>query len=192
MSSADHHGFWDGTWILYRNTSHGAISIGTAQTTANGYAITLAGSTYINGNTSINGTLTMSNAIQLQVDGGNWYNPIKNLTHSGLYYDASSSNTSTYWSLIALKFPNQTYSLGGERSGNTFGIYSYNNSRTDNGYDGALYVHGGNHYFYCTTRLYGAVWNDYAEFRTQEQEVAPGYCVASRDNGKIHKTHKRL
>ena len=134
----------------------------------------------------------MNGRINLRVNGGSWYNPIITPNDSGIWYDASGATSSTYWSMMALKFPNTTFSIGGERAGNVFGIYSYNNSRTANGTDGALYVNGNNHYFYCSTRLYGAVWNDYAEFRTQEQEVAPGYCVASRDNGKIHKTNKRL
>lgn len=36
--------------------------------------------------------------------------------------------------------------------------------------------------------LYGAVWNDYAEYRNQQDIVEPGYCVASSDDGKVYKT----
>lgn len=38
------------------------------------------------------------------------------------------------------------------------------------------------------SKVYGAVWNDYAEFRTQQEIIEPGYCVASADNGKVYKT----
>jgi hypothetical protein len=31
--------------------------------------------------------------------------------------------------------------------------------------------------------LFGAAWNDYAEFRAQKERTEPGYCVASSDNG---------
>jgi hypothetical protein len=31
--------------------------------------------------------------------------------------------------------------------------------------------------------LFGAAWNDYAEFRAQKEIIEPGYCVASSDNG---------
>lgn len=38
----------------------------------------------------------------------------------------------------------------------------------------------------------GAVWNDYAEYRNQVDTIAPGYCVASQDNGQVYKTTTRL
>lgn len=40
--------------------------------------------------------------------------------------------------------------------------------------------------------LYGAVWNDYAEYRTQKETVKPGYCVASADNGEVYKTTEKF
>lgn len=41
-------------------------------------------------------------------------------------------------------------------------------------------------------KLYGAVWNDYAEYRNQNEEVKPGYCVASSDDGKVYKTTEKF
>ena len=43
-----------------------------------------------------------------------------------------------------------------------------------------------------TNGLYGAVWNDYAEFRNQIEEIKPGYCVASMDNGQVYKATEKL
>ena len=40
--------------------------------------------------------------------------------------------------------------------------------------------------------LYGAVWNDYAEFRNQKEIIEPGYCVASVDNGQVYKTTEKF
>ena len=40
--------------------------------------------------------------------------------------------------------------------------------------------------------IYGAVWNDYAEFRTQKEIIEPGYCVASADNGQVYKTTEKF
>ena len=40
--------------------------------------------------------------------------------------------------------------------------------------------------------LYGAAWNDYAEYRKQFEEVEPGYCVASADDGRVYKTTKKF
>ena len=43
-----------------------------------------------------------------------------------------------------------------------------------------------------SAKIYGAVWNDYAEFRNQEEDVLPGYCVCSSDNGKVSKTTEKF
>lgn len=40
--------------------------------------------------------------------------------------------------------------------------------------------------------IYGAVWNDYAEYRDQLTHVSPGYCVASTNSGEVYKTSTRL
>ena len=40
--------------------------------------------------------------------------------------------------------------------------------------------------------IYGAVWNDYAEFRTQKEIIEPGYCVASSNNGEVYKTTEKF
>ena len=40
--------------------------------------------------------------------------------------------------------------------------------------------------------LYGAVWNDYAEYRNQKEEIKPGYCVASNNNGQVYKTTEKF
>jgi hypothetical protein len=39
--------------------------------------------------------------------------------------------------------------------------------------------------------VYGAVWNDYAEYRTQKETVEPGYCVVSNDKGQVSKTTRK-
>lgn len=41
-------------------------------------------------------------------------------------------------------------------------------------------------------KIYGAVWNDYAEYRDQYETIEPGYCVCSSDNGKVFKTMEKL
>jgi fructose-1,6-bisphosphatase/inositol monophosphatase family enzyme len=38
----------------------------------------------------------------------------------------------------------------------------------------------------------GAAWNDYAEYRTQKEEIEAGYCVKSNDDGKVELTTERL
>ena len=43
-----------------------------------------------------------------------------------------------------------------------------------------------------TAKFYGAVWNDYAEFRPQKETIEPGYCVASTNNGQVYKTTEKF
>lgn len=42
------------------------------------------------------------------------------------------------------------------------------------------------------SKVYGAVWNDYAEFRCAAEEVAAGDVVWSDDKGNLHKTFERM
>ena len=42
------------------------------------------------------------------------------------------------------------------------------------------------------SKVYGAVWNDYAEYRAQKETIEPGYCVASTDNGQVYKTTEKF
>lgn len=37
----------------------------------------------------------------------------------------------------------------------------------------------------------GAAWNDYAEYRNQVEDIEPGYCVASTNDGKVYKTTEK-
>lgn len=41
-------------------------------------------------------------------------------------------------------------------------------------------------------KVYGAVWNDYAEFRKQNETIKPGYCVTSTKDGKVKLTTERM
>ena len=42
------------------------------------------------------------------------------------------------------------------------------------------------------SKVTGAVWNDYAEYREQEEEIKPGYCVTSSNDGKVRKTTEKF
>lgn len=41
-------------------------------------------------------------------------------------------------------------------------------------------------------QVYGAVWNDYAEYRQTEEYIQPGYCVIETGKGDLIKSFKRL
>ena len=82
-------------------------------------------------------------------------------------------------------------------SKNTGGIGWYGSGATCNyfwvgtGYESPWFYVTPSGYAYAT-RVYGAVWNDYAEFRNQDSEIKPGYCVASTNSGKVYKTTEHL
>jgi hypothetical protein len=42
------------------------------------------------------------------------------------------------------------------------------------------------------SKVYGAVWNDYAEFRAQNEKIESGYCVVSSNNGQVSKTTEKF
>lgn len=41
------------------------------------------------------------------------------------------------------------------------------------------------------SKVYGAVWNDYAEYRAQKESIEAGYCVTSDDKGRVSKTIRK-
>ena len=61
------------------------------------------------------------------------------------------------------------------------GITAVGNLNVSNG---AVYTSG--------NVLYGAAWNDYAEYRAQKEKIEPGYCVASANNGEVYKTTEKF
>lgn len=104
--------------------------------------------------------------------------------------DVSSSTSSTAFTVARVKFASYTFGICSERAGNVFGIYGWTNSRTANGTDGAFYI-SGDMYFRTSTRIYGAVWNDFAEYR--ESTITEGGRVVYDDGSGIMKlTTERL
>ena len=92
----------------------------------------------------------------------------------------SSTDTNTNTDTVGINFSSSTgtklYLIGSTETSGTNARTFYQN--------GNVYVDAGN-------VLMGAAWNDYAEYRNQEEEIEPGYCVKSADNGKVSKTTKK-
>ena len=131
---------------------------------------------YNNGTSRVDGTIYRPDS----TIGASWVDS-RSLSKMGLAIDASGSTTSTAFSLCGIRFSTKTYAIGSERAGNNFGIYGWLNSRTANGFDYAFYI-ANDTYFHCNTRVYGAVWNDYAEKRNvpeAQQNWTDEECVAN-------------
>lgn len=133
------------------------------------------------------GNLTIANgSVQIRKESptaSSWYNGrdnalIRHVAYTGYNPILSSKTTDGSWELGPYT--------------NNYLYFVYN---TDEGYESGTNTTG--EYFNSvklspTGGLYGAVWNDYAEFRDQSEDIEPGYCVASADNGKVYRTTKRL
>ena len=112
---------------------------------------------------------------------GNSWVGSRGLGYSVISVDASDSTSSVAYTLEAIKFSAKTFGMCAERAGNTYGIIGWNNSRTANGYDWYFYI-ANDGYFHCNTRIYGAVWNDYAEKRNvpeAQQDWLDEECAAN-------------
>jgi hypothetical protein len=88
--------------------------------------------------------------------------------------------------------PNTCYStdLVGNSTENMYivsdnNIYFYTNCNTYTNKKSSVYIN-------TSGVLYGAAWNDYAEYRNQKEEIEPGYCAAAVNDGKLIKTTERL
>ena len=117
--------------------------------------------------------------------------------------------TSTYLPLAggtltgALNFKNGTWNLVGDDcyfgDNDTAGGFAIKgaNGNTNlkfvqyNGTNSATITYNGSS-LTSSAAFYGAVWNDYAEFRDQLEEVKPGYIVYGEDDGKLRVTTERL
>ena len=66
--------------------------------------------------------------------------------------------------------------------------FAGNKTFNNNVYFGA----NGGYGYVDSNGIHGAMWNDYAEFRNQSEDIEPGYCVASTDDGKVYKTTEKL
>ena len=64
-------------------------------------------------------------------------------------------------------------------------IYFHTNCNTVSNATSTVYINSAG-------ALYGAVWNDYAEYRDQKEEIKPGYCAAAVNDGRLIKTSYRL
>lgn len=136
---------------------------------------------------------TLTGQLIFNRSGTSWIGPVQYPGSNFIFSDFSSGTSSTYHSMMALKYANHTFSIGGERSSEQFGIYAYNNTRTTNGIDAGFYVSSDLN-FYCSTKLYGAVWNDYAEYREyhDSDEIPYGKVVIENGDDSLSVSTKRM
>ena len=104
---------------------------------------------------------------------------------------SNATNTSSYWPWMRQTNTSSArwFSMGTLNT--TWYVVSSATSRTENGCDFQLTWNGANGYL-TATRVYNAVWNDYAEHRKTVKNVQIGQVVAEDGDGEQHITKYRL
>ena len=174
MSSGQHNGLYcqaKGRWMFYYDSTNDRCGIGTSSTTAN-YILTVGGDTYINGNLKGNNTKTIGTTAIAD----HW---------NKLYLGGSTTGSNAINSANPLiEFSDADRSQYGQL------IYTdYDSVRSP---DGLTWVGNQANSWFQAPRVFGAVWNDYAEYRETKEDIQPGRCVVETGNGDLVLSTKRL
>ena len=158
-------------------------------------------------NPSNNTTLKLKNVLSKELFIGQQYLKENNMTLNegevmipsfkidaqGRVIEASATKYEIMGSLklnsIPTKNSNLIYLIGVDSAGinKTTGLVEYYHSKGSNN-NNSIYIDASA----AEPVLMGAAWNDYAEYRKQKENIEPGYCVKSNDDGKVEKTTERL
>ena len=122
-------------------------------------------------NSTTNGDASWQTPAYLSTSGGTVSGTITATQFSGPLNGTATNATNIYSSASTSK----AYILG------TTTASSANHATV---YNASVYTSG--------SVLYGAAWNDYAEYRSQKENIEPGYCVASDNNGQVYKTIEKF
>lgn len=115
---------------------------------------------------------------------GSWIN----MTHVASFTMSAAPITSSAAAVVAAKTSAGSWGIGtlnGDES--LYFVYG-----TDANFSAGANTIVNNVRISNTGGVYGAVWNDYAEFRTATEQVMPGQVVYSDNHGELHKTTERL
>lgn len=90
----------------------------------------------------------------------------------------------------------KSYACGGTKN-TRIGLWAYKNELSDTGADYFLLAYEWDgttavKRTYTDAKVYGAVWNDYAEFRKTNEKVKPGQVVVDNDDGSLNIAYARL
>lgn len=135
----------------------------------------MIGAANASGTVTLNGTSTTTASFYAPTSAGT----------SGYVLKSNGSGAPTWTSAVltdtvGINFSSSTgtklYLIGSTATSGTNARTFYQNSN--------VYIDTGN-------VLMGAAWNDYAEYRNQEELIEPGYCVKSSNSGKVSKTTEK-
>ncbi len=105
-----------------------------------------------------------------------------------------ATNTGSYWPWMRQTNTSSTKWFSFGTLNTSFYWMGSATSRTENGYDYGMQFNIANGYLQGCSRVYGAVWNDYAEYRKDNpnENQEPGRCIKELGDGSLALTTKRL
>lgn len=141
---------------------------------------------YINGAASSSSNYTLPAGIYfVYYDGINYYFRTDGGIQGGSFYGtASSASTASKVTVSSTTENSKYYIIGATGTGSQSLYRAYNASGTQN--TAGCYFNG------STGVLYGAAWNDYAEYRITKEEIEPGRCVIENGDDTLSLSTERL
>lgn len=164
--------------LAYSNTAASALTL---NINSNG-----AKPIYINGSASSESNYTLPRGIYLvYYNGTNYYFRTDGGIQGGNFYGtASTASTASKTTVNATTSNTKYYIVGATGTGSQSLYRAYNSSGTSN--TTGCYFNG------ASGVLYGAAWNDYAEYRITKEEIEPGRCVIENGDDTLSLSTARL
>ena len=110
------------------------------------------------------------------------------MSHDGAFNMSTAPDIQSAASVVTAKTQDGSWGIG-TLNGNNNLYFVYG---TDANYSTGTNTTVNNVRISDTGGVYGAVWNDYAEFRVATEQVTSGQVVYSDNRGELHKTTERL
>lgn len=153
------------------------------------------------GNSSSNnpgGTTNVDLSSVLKLSGGDMTGNINRIEYKGgqwikgrdnaAFRTSSSTTSSSFAPVVSAKTQLGSWDLGPCNPNEDF-YFSY---ATDTNYNANTNESTRAVYITSTGKIYGAVWNDYAEYRTSTEPIEPGRVVCENGNDTVSLAHERL
>lgn len=190
-------GYWDGSayvdtskWLMYRDTTGNVFLKGNADTAtklAAAKTITLTGS--VTGSGSFDGSANLSIVTTTNHNHDSSYTLKAGDTMTGNLVISKTSNV--YVGVTEANIGETAYlhaNLG------KHGIYSngyYDNSSFVSSAGWIIY-RGSDGEAHTDLKFYGAVWNDYAEYRITKNDIEPGHCIIETGDDDLILSNARM
>ena len=176
-----------GADLCINGNGDGTVTIrGATILTTSNYSTTCDGRYVKKAGDTMTGHLTAPSTACSWISGQNAANAAFNV--------GNATNTDSYWPWMRQTNTSSAKWFSFGTLGTSFYWIGSATSRTGNGYDYGMQFNVANGYLQGCSRVYGAVWNDYAEYRKDNpnETQKPGHCVRELGNGVLALTTKRL